>query len=179
MKQKRTFVTLLLVIAILCLGIGYAVITNQTLTINGSAKAEIGTGAVDVEFTNAKAATGSETKVTEAKVDDVEKTKASFKVEGLTTLNETASVEFTIANNSSDIPATLGAPNITLDKNEWFEVASTYSNANLAVKGQGGDSQTLTLTVKLIKVPTTEEAAAAASETITVSIVADPASNAN
>ena len=93
--------------------------------------------------------------------------------------NETASVEFTIANNSSDIPATLGEPNITLDKNEWFEVASTYSNANLAVKGQGGDSQTLTLTVKLKKVPTTEEAAAAASETITVSIVAVPASNAN
>ena len=41
MKQKRTFITLVLIIAILCLGAAYAAITSQVLTITGNVSASI------------------------------------------------------------------------------------------------------------------------------------------
>ena len=53
MKQKRTFITLLLVIALLCLGIAYALFSADELEITGTALSNVADGAVDVEFTSA------------------------------------------------------------------------------------------------------------------------------
>ena len=173
MKQRKTFITLALIIAVLCLGIAYAAITGITLTINGSAKAVVGDGVVEVEFTDAKAGTNA-TVVTNATVEN-DPTKATFTVEGLKTKGEKATVDFTIENKSSDIPATLGTPTITLGQGgEWFNVTHTYSDTELDI----GEEATLTLTIELIKVPTTDAAAQDATETITVTLNADPASNA-
>lgn len=180
MKQKRTFVTLLLVIAILCLGIGYAAITGMPLTITGSAKAEVGNGQVDVEFVAGEDNIDKDTKVTAASVDTSDPTKASFTVEGLTATNETVTVTYTIKNNSTDIPATLQTPSIEWTNKEWFDVTAQYSSPNIAKKGTTGDTQTVTVSVKLLKAPvTTVDAAAASDSSITLTLQAEPASSAN
>ena len=175
MKQKRTIITLGLILAILCLGIVYAAIDGIELNINGSASALLGNGTVDVIFTSANAGNGSENFVTEVAVGS-----DPFTVEGLQNKGDTATIEFVIENQSEDIPVTLGAPVITQSQNgEWFEVNYSYVDNELTVKDGENDETTLILTVKLLKVPTTEAAAADAKENITVKINANPASNAD
>ena len=44
MKQKRTFVTLLLIAGLLCLGIAYAAFTADELQITGTATASVAEG---------------------------------------------------------------------------------------------------------------------------------------
>lgn len=179
MKQKRTIITLGLILAILCLGIVYAAIDGIELNINGSASALLGNGVVDVIFTSANAGNGSENFVTEVAVGSDPKT-ATFTVEGLQNKGDTATIEFVIENQSEDIPVTLGEPVITQSQNgEWFEVNYSYVDNELTVKDGENDETTLVLTVKLLKVPTTEAAAADAKENITVKINANPASNAD
>jgi len=60
MKQKRTFITLLLVLAILGLGIAYAAITTQTLQITGTAQATAAEDEINVIFTAATPAEGED-----------------------------------------------------------------------------------------------------------------------
>jgi len=91
MKQKRTFVTLLLVIAILCLGIAYAAISSVNLTITGNVSAIAAEGTVEVEFTDAKVETTSKgivtaepyTEVTEGESTKQDYTKATINVSEL------------------------------------------------------------------------------------------------
>jgi len=185
MKQKRTFVTLLLVIALLCLGIGYAAITSVNLTISGNISALAAEGTVEVEFTDAEVDPSSKGTVTaepyttvpdgDSTTDDY--TKATINVSELKEEGETATVVYTIENKADDIAATLGAPSISWDNKEWFNVECTLSGNNLAKNGTEGDSQTATVVVTLLKTPVSEADELAATDDITITINAAPVEN--
>lgn len=183
MKQKRTYVTLLLVVAILCLGIAYAAFTADELTINGEAIASVADGVVDVVFTDAAVAEGSNAG-TEAKIDDAENDKASFTVAGLTTAGDTQTVTFDVENRTENgVPVTLTAPVVVCGNEEWYEVVTcSYNKTALAAYDAGsdaGDTATLTVTVKLLKTVSTEASKTEANtnNTITITLTAEAANN--
>jgi len=185
MKQKRTFITLLLIIALLCLGIAYAAVTNQTLTISGSAGVSSEDEEIDVIFTAAEvqgvAGTDYPGTVT-ATVNDSDKTKATINVSDFKTIGDSVTIIYTIENQQTDLQATLAAPVVTLTgagkqtgtESGWFDVDCTLSGNTLAKNGTDGDSQTATVVVTLNQTPVTADQVAAASDTITIDIVASP-----
>ena len=182
MKQKRIFTTLVVVVVLLCLNIVYAAITSQTLTINGEVAASAGNEKVKVEFTESNVQAGSKGTVTATPDTDGDFTVATLNVSGLTTEGDTATVVYTIENKATDVAATLNTPAVNWDNTEWFDVKCTLSGVSLA-KNDGvtsnDDTQTATVVVKLLKTPVTDADATAASDDITISIVADPVANAN
>ena len=104
MKQKRTFIAILLVLVLLCLGIAYAVISGVDLNITGQVSATATDANVNVKFTDAQKDESSKGTVTAQVTND---TTATFTIEGLTTEGDTATMIYTITNNSTDIAATL------------------------------------------------------------------------
>lgn len=176
MKQKRTFVTLLLVIALLCLGIGYALIAEQTLTITGSAESTTSDDNFLVRFAKegesyvAPTKTGNASaKVTEAIVTN--DTTASFKIQGLTTEGETATITYTIENAS---PAAVEANidvNLDYDNKTWFTASVDKESISLDQNGK----TTVAITVTLNDTPATDLEAAAATDVFTVTLVANAA----
>ena len=169
MKQKRTYVTLLLIVALLCLGIGYAAIAEQTLTINGSATSATSNDNFKVKFASVEPTkSGSASaKVTEATVTN--DTTASFTIAGLTTKDETATITYTIENAS---PADIGADvaiNLEYDNTDWFTATVDKSSLSLAQNGK----ETVAITVTLKDTPATDAEAAAATEDFKVTLTAN------
>lgn len=188
MKQKKTIITLLLVAVVLGLGIAYAAVTSQLLTINGTAGVSSDDTPVNVVFTNAEV-TSKPTTVSESDVTatiDTDATKATLHVSNFKTKNDTAVFEYTITNKHTDIAITLKDVTITLTgqgQNEgtssgWFEVTQSLANTSLTANNAGGDlatsSTVLTITVKLKETPVTTEQVAAAKDTIKITINAEP-----
>lgn len=183
MKQKRTFITLLLVIALLCLGIAYALFSADELEITGTALSDVADGAVDVEFTSATPAK-AEGVTTYGEIDSSDKDKATFTVDGLMVAEDSKDVVFTIENKTENgVPVTLQAPTITwangTSSNEWYEVTYKYGNTALAAAGKDGDDTTLTVTVKLLKTVSTEvsKTEANTNNTVTIKLNAVAANN--
>ena len=186
MKQKRTFLTLLLVLVVLCLGIAYAAITSVTLTITGNVSALAADGTIDVRFTKAEVADGSEgavlaepfTQTDPGDESTKDYTKATINVSQLTTEGDKATVVYTIENFATDIAATLGTPSVVWDNTEWFDVKCTLSGNDLAKHSDATtDTQTATVVVTLLKTPVSTADQTAAADEITISIVASPVDN--
>ena len=149
MKQKRTIITLGLILAILCLGIVYAAIDGIELNINGSASALLGNGVVDVIFTSANAGVGSEDFVTAVAVGS-DPTTATFTVEGLQNKGDTATIEFTIENQSEELKALVSVDTKTITNADFFAIDAVVADSSaLAPEG----TTTVTVTVSLIKTP--------------------------
>lgn len=183
MKQKRTFVTLLLIIALLCLGIAYAAISDVNLTISGNISAIAAEGTVEVEFIKAEVQAGSKGNTTAQEYTTVEGTgekdytKATINVSNLTAEGDTATVVYTIENKADDIAATLTTPTVTWDNTEWFDVKCTLSGNDLEKNGTEGDTQTATVVVTLQKTPVSQADQSAATDDITITINAAPVEN--
>lgn len=175
MKQKRTYLTLLLVVALLVLGIAYANITADKLTITGSASADTAnenfvvrfakTGADYIEPTTSGA---NKALVTEAIVTN--DTTASFEIEGLTTAGQTATITYTIENAS---PAAIDADvaiALEYDNTAWFK-AELDKTSIKDLKPNG--TATVDITVTLMDTPATAAEASAATEEFTVTLTAN------
>lgn len=152
MKKRRTLIISLLLVAALCLGIGYAALTD-VLDINGTADvnqtaAEEAFDA-DVFFTNAVAnQTGNVASVVASDND-----MASFTASNLKGQGDTATFTFTIQ-NGSDVSAVV-TPTLASDGNtnaEYFTITSDW-NAQPKTLAAGAQ-ETYTVTVTLIKTPT-------------------------
>ena len=184
MKQKRTFVTLLLIIALLCLGIAYAAISGVNLTVTGNVSATAADGYVKVQFTEAKTTVEPAVGNAEANLGTADETTglvttATFNVSGLTTEGQTATFTYTIENGSSDMAATLANPTISWDAKgaEWFDVDMELSTNDLTESDGDANSATLTLTVTLLKTPVSTNDETASTDTATITIVAEPVEN--
>ena len=150
MKQKRTFIAVLLVIAVLALGVAFAA-TNYNMTITGNAAATASDKNFNVAFTN-----GQKTDANEANADDGQtitvsdivaaNKAASFKVTGMSTVGDSVEVTFTITNpESATLAAQLGALDVT-DVEDKFTCSAVYAGETLL---QPGDSTTVVVTVTL------------------------------
>ena len=162
MKNRKKMITTALITLVLLLGVGYATVSSVSLNINGTAKAESKELQVFYDGTNS----GTSAKVT-AISSPANTRAATFTVENMT-LNETVTMTFEVKNYETDVNATLAAPNVTENtKSEYFQVTTSCDKTTL----NAGDTATITVNVKLIKTPVSEEAG---STTVTVEMAASP-----
>ena len=156
MKKKKSFVALALVVAVLVLGVGYALTTIE-LKVNGDITVSPDDSNFDVNFTDAKITT---TGTLTGKTDTADKGNgktATLSVKSLKTVGEKVVAEYTITNNSkAGINATLSNPTATQtndDAKDYYTVTATLEN-NDAIAPNG--TKKLTVTVELVKAPLEE-----------------------
>ena len=162
MKNRKKMITTALIVLVLLLGVGYATVSSVSLIINGTANAESKELQVFYDGVNS----GTSAKVTAISSPDKERT-ATFTVENMT-LNETVTMTFEVKNYETDVNATLVAPSVTKNTNEeYFQVTTSCDKTTL----NAGETATITVNVKLIKTPVSEEAG---STKVTVGMAASP-----
>ena len=169
MKKRRTLIISLLLIAALCLGIGYAALARD-LQINGSANLQGNNEDFDIVFMEGNAKNGNAT-VTVAEGT----TTASYVIDGLSKAGDTEVITFKIKNRTSDIDGLLkgitsttgelkltnpDGTDETVAYNTYFEKSMVITNADGDVYGAegvdefivgAGEEATVVITIKLIK----------------------------
>ena len=165
-KNKNTLqIVLLVVIAVVTLGIGYAAISAVNLIINGNATASVDQNNFKVHFTQAQSITGSTGVSGTSSIDAQDDTKAMFDVTGLTKVGDYAEAVYTVRNDSNGIGAEITL-NLTSSNTEYFKVTETILDDKL----QAGEETTAKVKVEMIKTPITD----AVSTTITATLTASP-----
>lgn len=150
MKQKRTFITLLLIIAILGLGIAYAAITGVELNITGKASATPTDENFVVKFSQEETDKPTTTVNTvstkvEGKVEATitDNKNATISCSGLTTKDDYVTATYTVLNESPELTAYLTAE-ATCD-NAAFTVTTDWEETSIAANGE----KTITVTITL------------------------------
>ena len=167
MKNKRTFVGLFVILALLCLGIGYAAI-SKTLTINGGVATGETTDLYDnfiVYFSKVEVNTNSAKGATvTANVDATAKSlETTFKIENMNTVGSKVVLTYTVNNDSEDLYAngpTIYFNDNLVNANEAIPVGEVYQADphfkititpnivnNLGVSGQANPKSTHTITI--------------------------------
>lgn len=164
MRQRKTIQLLGVVAAILLISVGYASIQNLNLTVTGNVTASPDQGNFKVAFTGKP--TFTKTGNGSATLSITGDLSATMDVSGLTTVGDTLTATFKIANTSTDITAYL-ANTVTNTNKEYFQVTSSLSGTELAP--QTGTTE-LRVTVKLIKTPVSGDQ----KDTLKVQVTASP-----
>lgn len=174
MKQKRTYVTVLLVVALLALGVAYAALQAQNVEITTGVATTADTGNIDVEIVSGSKQSGATNATATLTVDEEDATKAELSVAGLTKAEEEIVVLVTVQNNRSDVDATLSKVDFTNTNTNWFDVTSAIVDSDLERSG----TATATITVKLKKTVATEaDLAAAVINGLKIQFTATPDNN--
>ena len=169
MKKKYGVIAILM--AIVLLGVGYAVISSINLNVNGSqatANADPANFVVkfDEESTFSYSGNPTGSTVTLARIDDK---NASFTIEGLTKKGDKVTITYPIVNESDTLKAELAAPAITNDNDEYFTVTAVSPSAGTELAESGGTTN-LVLEVEVIKTPVDDNETA----NITATVEASP-----
>ena len=168
-KNKKTLqIVLLVAIAVLTLGIGYASITAINLLINGNATASVNQENFKVYFTQAQSITGSTGVSGTSSIDDNDATIAYFDVSGLTKVGDYGVATYTISNNSNGIGADISLQ-LTNSNNEYFKITETVADSQL----QAGDTTTATIRVEMIKTPIQADVTTSVTGTLTATPMED------
>ena len=148
MKSKKTILGIVLLIAILLLGIGYAAITDVTLNINGTADATANTDNFIVKFTSATP--GDKCTLAEVTSSDPNGRTATMNVSGLQTAGDTATATFVVTNESHDLKAALAVTTQTMGGTnpDYFDVEATIADNTASVLPNGTRTVTVTVTLK-------------------------------
>ena len=156
MKKRKSFAALALIVAVLILGVGYA-INNVDLTVTSDVKVNADDNNFKVEFT--KAIVDNEGTGNTATVGDG--TEATLHVESLSAVGDIIQATYIITNNSATgIEAALSSPSITyknpdgdsIDADEYYEVTVDFNGSVDPVLAVGEEA-TLRVVVKLLKAP--------------------------
>ena len=147
MKKTSKIITIVLLLFMLLLGVGYAAIQNITLNIAGTTAADPSQSNFKVAFSGDPIVSDS-TYVTASITDDI---NATINVEGLTEKGQIVSAIYTVQNASTDISADL-AVSTTNDNPEYFTLSSKLDKTSLTA----GEATTLTVTIELTKIPITD-----------------------
>ena len=165
-KNKKTLqIVLLVLIAVVTLGIGYAAISAVNLIINGNATASVNQENFKVHFTQAQSITGSTGASGTSSIDTQDDTKAMFDVTGLTKVGDYAEAVYIVRNDSNGVGAEISL-NLSNTNNEYFKVTETILDNKL----QAGEETTAKVKVEMIKTPITDTV----STTITATLTATP-----
>ena len=159
--QKRTGIMGIL-IAILILGIGYAVITDVTLKVSGAGTISANQNNFRVKFSGTPTTSG--TGVITATIED--DLQANLTVNGFTKMGDTATAVYDIVNESPELAANIVANLKENTNSEYFEITYSLQKNSLA----SGESTKLTVYVEAIKTPETEDQ----STTFEVDVLASP-----
>lgn len=166
MNKKKTMTALIIVLAVLFIGIGYAAISSVTLNIVGNAKVEPGNNAFDVNYKNISGTVSSDVITGTASTGfTITSTNTHANYTGLRTATITANeftqkdqyvdFTFTVQNDSADLNAKLTTADISLPTaTDYFE-ATVVGTVNLNMApGETGD---FTIRVKCKKTPTSAQ----------------------
>lgn len=160
-RKGRLLVSILA--GVILLGIGYAAITNITLSINGNAKATGSKTDADfvVRFVNATdvnseyeaVANTAQTPYEVVKTPDVESsvsitgdTTATFSLKDMEE-GDTATINYYVANFSNDLSANVSIPTVSNNNEENFEVTVTPTTTTHLAEGE---VMTIAVTVNCI-----------------------------
>ena len=172
--KKRTGI-LGVLIAVLVLGIGYATLSRD-LYVSGTGSIIPNDENFDVKFDESVTPTTT-TSVSGATVSGSydDELNATIEVTGLEKKDDTATVVYTIINDSVEYGATLSIdttdPFVEVGKEDYFDVTAVLGKTTLAAKdGSTVDSTTLTVTVTALKSPVDDTTA-----NINVHVIADAA----
>ena len=145
-----------LLAAAMMLSVGYAALTD-VLDINGTADVDVGAVSKvfdeNVYFSAAVAnrKEGEQTTTNTASVNGDNKDKASFTINNLKTVGDSATVTFTIKNNNTDLDADVDPELSETTKPEYFRIESDWGGEARLIKA--GEEETYTVTVTLLKTP--------------------------
>ena len=151
MKKKRTLTVVAMVLAVLLLGVGYAVaIDDIKLNITGNATATPNADQYVVKFVENSAQDITEGKptyisVTPGVTDDL---NATIQVTGMKAKGESVTVQYTIANESADLSATLSVA-VGTGVSDKFTITPVLGTTLLAKDS----TTTLTVTITLNETP--------------------------
>ncbi len=183
MKRVRNFkILLFLLISILCISIGYAAISNITLSINGSAHATVDNDlrvkfsslAADIDTSSTCLSdSGTTTSCATINASVTGDRVASFTVSGLKGYGDVAIVRYKILNESPSLSALLNISATTNTNSEYFTITTDLSNAASQTVAAGGYT-ILTVKAKVNKVLYTS---ASQSTTVTVTVNASAVYN--
>lgn len=147
-ENKKIFqICLLVLIAIVVLGIGYASITAINLIINSNATASVNNNNFKVHFIEAKEINGT-TGVGGTSVIETDDTKASFNVTGLSKTGDYAEAKYVVKNDSAGI-GTIISLDLTSSNQEYFKITETIDDNKL----QAGEETFATVKIEMIKTP--------------------------
>ena len=167
-QNKKTLqIVLVILIAVLTLGIGYASISAINLIINGNAIASVNDNNFKVYFvstTDTPSLTGNVTLIGSATIDSEDNTIAHFNVSGLTKVGDYAIATYTIINNSEAIGADITLK-VTNSNSDYFKVTETITDSQL----QAGDTTTGIIKVEMIKTPIANDVTTSVTGTLTAS----------
>ena len=176
MKKRRTAIIAFLLCACLCIGAGYAAATDS-LVVNGAANIAAATPEdfnLDVFFTDniSKSTTGTSGTEDVAALDasDTSKDTVTITVNSLKTVGEIATFNFEIENSGAETNSTVSLAVTAKSASDptLLEILGTLGQHTLAP----GQKTTLTVTVKLLRVPAETITNSAITLTVTASQVA-------
>jgi len=165
-QNKKTLqIVLIVLVAVLTLGIGYASISAINLIIDGNATANPNDTNFKVKFLNEDGVTpmieGSPTNTVQVDSD----TTASFNVSTLNGAGQSVTATYRVKNESSGIGASIGLE-LTNSNPDYFQVTQKILDNKL----QAGEETTVTVKVEMLKTPVTD----AVSTNITATLIATP-----
>lgn len=167
-KQKKITIGVIL-LAVLLMGIGYAAITNITLTINGTASATADQENFKVYFTGVVVSNSDNATSTVT----ANSTNATVNFAGMTTKDDEEYAILEIENGSNNIPAQ--SVNVTLSDTDTsiIEVNAVMCNSTGTPISEyavaSGNKTYVRVSAKLLKTPTED-----VNTPVTVNIVAVP-----
>ena len=170
-QNKKTLqIVLIVLVAVLTLGIGYAAISAVNLIINGGATANPNDTNFKVKFLKE---TGVTPKITSeyggtGDIDVTSDTTATFNITGLDAVGESAVANFKVKNESNNVGAEISL-SVTNSNSEYFKVTETIQDNKL----QAGEETTATVKVEMIKTPVNN----AVTTSITATLIATPLEN--
>lgn len=178
MKNKKTFIAIGLVVAVLLMGIAYAAIADVILPITGTANVAIDAGNFSVGFSTDSADVTTTKSIDSAAVtaNVVSDVEATIAVSGLSTIGQYVTATYTIENKSDVLDAELSAVADWLSTDatkDWFTVEYEFADGETTVAA--GDETTITVKVTLKKTPITEADVESAAADIGVVVTAAPA----
>lgn len=165
MKKKRTFTILTVLLAVLLLGVGYAAtIDDILLNITGSATASPSTDQYIVKFVEDSAQDITTNKpshitVTPEVTGDL---SGTITVTGMKAKDESVTVQYTIANESADLSATLSVA-VGTGKSDKFTITPVLGTTVL----EKGGTTTLTVTITLNETPISADLTTSVPVTVT------------
>ena len=165
MKNKKYLVSLFVLVALLCLGIGYAAVSKD-LNISGLGTT-YGEDVTDpnnpdsddkddttdlgqnfkVHFASTATAEASDTANTTCSVTVDDDLNATITANKLLTFESKVEVTLTIVNDSEDLDAVIDLPEITNDNETYYLVTTDWVKTTLAP----GESKAVVVTIKVIK----------------------------
>ncbi len=167
--NKRSLL-LIVLLAIVFLGVGYAVISNITLAVQGNATIAVDDSNFSVKFDEASSFTYDKTGAptnTIVKLNRSSDTLVSFSISNLSQAGDVVLITYPIKNVSETLDAELETPVVNFTNSEYFTVTATLSSSDL-IKQTG--TANLNVRVEVISTPIDDNVTTSGS----ISIIAKP-----